>query len=91
METNEMKRKPKLTKVIGIIFLIPPLIGVLAFLLAIFDNNLFTDIEDYVAWSGDADYNWSNSMGGGGGGGYSSMLPVYLGLMALSGAYLIKE
>jgi hypothetical protein len=29
--------------------------------------------------------------GGGGGGGYSSALPLYFGLMAIAGAYLIKE
>lgn len=41
-------------------------------------------------WTGSIDY-FSIMGRGGGGGGYTSALPFYFGLMAMAGAYLIKE
>ena len=42
-------------------------------------------------WTGRIDYFYIGGGRGGGGGGYTSALPFYFGLMAIAGAYLIKN
>ena len=65
---------------IGIFFLIPPVLGVLAFVLQLYGAN--TDFSQMDNLS----YSWTRDGDGG-----MSAAPVYLGLMALAGAYLIKD
>ena len=72
-----------LSYLIGLFLLIPPIIGVLLFLVTL--------LFDSVSVLNDFDYGsfWSGSRGDDG--GWSSPMPIYLGLMAIAGAYLIKE
>ena len=72
---------------IGILFLIPPIIGVIMFIFNLlgtgFDFQYFPD-----AWNCIYDYSkWEHSSYG-----YAATpaIPLYLGLMAIAGAYLIK-
>lgn len=85
--TNQTKKNVKLERVLGIILLIPPVIGVLLFLLNLMDNNI-GDIPKMSNLSG----HWTGDIGFGndGGGGYTSAAPIYLGLMAIAGAFLLK-
>jgi len=72
-------------KVIGYILLSPALISVLLFFAQLFSKDRLLDKLLDSIWTGD----W-NSIGGGAG-GYTSALPFYFGLMAIAGAYLIKD
>jgi hypothetical protein len=77
MEENE--DIPNISTVLGCIFLIPPVIGVVIFILTLFGQSYyFNSFSIGEFWSG-------------GGEGYSSTIPIYLGLMAIAGAYLIKD
>ena len=71
---------------IGILFLIPPILGVINFLLIFID---VLDFEDFPeVWTCIDDYSkWEHSSYG-----YAATpaIPLYLGLMAIAGAYLIK-
>jgi hypothetical protein len=85
METNRQKYNRKdLELVVGCILLIPSLISVLFFFIQFIEPNVFKNFKE-TAWTGD--YGYSSS----GGGGYASALPIYLGLTAIAGAYLIKD
>ena len=66
--------------------LIPPVLGVLAFVLQLF--NADTDFSMMRNLSSDWTTNYGYAQGGGGG---MSAAPIYLGLMAISGVYLIKD
>ena len=78
-----MKEK-KLEFWLGIFFLIPPILGVIAFVLCLFDiDSRFSSLSDLSE-------NWTNDFSSNGGGGMSAA-PIYLGLMAIVGAYLIKN
>jgi hypothetical protein len=80
--------KPNLTKIIGYILLIPSLISVLMFLSQLFiETELFMNLNNTI-WTGKIRVIVSE---GGGGGGHTSALPFYFGLMAIAGAYLIKD
>ena len=82
--------KQDVTKIIGYILLTPSLISVLMFLSQLFkETKLFRNFLSTI-WTGNLDFNWSSG-GGGGGGGYTSALTLYFGLMAIAGAYLIKD
>ncbi len=72
-------------KVIGYILLSPALISVVLFFYDLFIGSLQLFNSLHVDWAGD--YRFS----GGGGAGYTSALPFYFGLMAIAGAYLIKD
>jgi len=82
-----MKKSIKLEKIVGIILLIPPLLGVIFFILTIFGSTGDIPRMNNLggSWSGDFGYAWDA-----GGGGYSSSAPIYLGLMAIAGALLLK-
>lgn len=70
---------------IGILFLIPPIIGVIYFILNLFNADLgFEVFPD--SWNCIYDYRLGDSMA------YAATpaIPIYLGLMAIAGAYLIK-
>lgn len=73
----------------GFILLIPPLLSVFLFLINVYDLNpgSISKLEgiESLTWTGD--YYVDND---GGGAGYQSPIPIYLGLMAIGGAYLIK-
>ena len=85
MEETIIKAK-KIECWIGILFLIPPILGVLAFVLQLFDaDSDFSTMRDLSSnWT--ADYGYDQ-----GGGGGMSAAPIYLGLMALAGVWLIKD
>lgn len=65
--------------IIGVILLIPPILSVIMFLSGIFD------ISD-ASWLRLRDLS-PNFRGG----DYDTPMPVYFGLMAIAGAYLIKD
>ena len=83
MNENNVKGK-KIECIIGILFLIPPILGVLAFVLCLFDCEWhFATMRNLSSeWTFDS---YSESSGG------MSAAPIYLGLMALAGIWLIKD
>ncbi len=83
MEESKNKAK-KIECIIGILFLIPSILGVLSFVLCLFD----CDWE--FATMRNLSPNWTNDYSGNGGGGMSAA-PIYLGLMALAGTWLVKN
>lgn len=83
MEESNIKGK-KIECVIGILFLIPPLLGVFAFVLCLFG------CEWEFAMMRNLSSNWTNDYSLNGGGGMSAA-PIYLGLMALAGTWLVKD
>lgn len=87
--TKEEKAKIKGKKIeccIGFFFLIPPILSVLAFILCLFGN------EGGFARMSNLSSDWTTNYGyDRGGGGGMSAAPIYLALMALVGAYLIKD
>jgi hypothetical protein len=82
MEQNQDKLN--ISTVVGYILLTPPLVGVLLFTYTLFSDSGFFILNSWEDefWSGV----YSKE-----GGGYSSTIPLYLGLMAIAGAYLIKD
>lgn len=87
MDKAVIKAK-KVECIIGLFFLLPPILGVFAFVLQLFDAGTdFLEMRNLSSrWT--TLYDYSHREGGGGGG--MSAAPVYLGLMALAGVYLIK-
>ena len=81
MDTAIVKAK-RIECFIGLFLLLPPILGVIAFVLQIFEAN--TDFsmmrELSSAWTAKYDQ-----------GGGMSAAPIYLGVMALAGVYLIKD
>lgn len=68
---------------IGFGFLIPPILGVIAFVLCLFDyDNEFASMRNLSG-------NWTTNYSSGGGG--MSAAPIYLAMMSFTGAYLIKD
>jgi hypothetical protein len=83
-----------LQQIVGVIFLTPAVISVLLFIYAVaFGNgegsNIYPDLS-YSIWTGYTEIH-GNYSSGVGGGGYTSALPIYCGLMAMAGVYLIKD
>jgi hypothetical protein len=72
----------KKSEIVGYILLSPALISVLLFFISLLtEANTLKGFNYLDEWTG----SYSD------GGGYTSALPIYLGLMAISGAYLVKE
>ena len=74
----------KIECIIGVLFLIVPIIAVFCFLL----NWFGIADEGFVVLrhlSGEWTYHYDS------GGGASSPAPIFIGLMALAGAYLVKD
>ena len=76
-------------QIVGVLFLTPAVISVLLFTYAVATgdgerHNIYPDLRDSI-WTGETDYSE------GGGGGNTSAFPIYCGLMAIAGAYLIKD
>ena len=83
MDKAVIKAK-KVECIIGLFFLLPPVLGVFAFVLQLFEADTdFSMLRDLSS-------NWTNDYSSEGGGGMSAA-PIYLGLMALAGVYLIKD
>ena len=83
MEESKIKAK-KIKCILGILFLIPPILGVIAFVLCLFDCDW-----DFAEMSNLSD-EWTCDFSSDGGGGMSAA-PIYLGLMALAGVWLVKD
>lgn len=85
-QEKAIAKEKKLEFWLGIFFLIPPILGVIAFVLCLFD------FDSYFAKMSNLSSDWTTNYGfeNGGGGGMSAA-PIYLGLMAIVGAYLIKN
>lgn len=81
MEESKIKGK-KIECFIGILFLIPPVLGVIAFILCIFGCEW--EFATFYNLSGE----WTACFDTGGG---MSATPIYLGLMALAGVWLVKD
>ncbi|MGM9820768.1 MAG: hypothetical protein ACI3Z9_08220 [Candidatus Onthomorpha sp.] len=77
-----MIKAKKAECVIGLFLLLPPILGVFAFVLQLFDAD--TDFSSLHNLSSD----WTTHYDEGGG---MSAAPIYLGLMALAGVYLVKD
>ena len=75
----------KIECILGIIFMIPPFIAIFCFLLNWFD---WADNDFVELWYLDGCWDFHSSSEGG---VSSSPAPIYLGLMAIAGAYLIKD
>ena len=87
-ESKAQAKAKKIQCFLGIFFLIPPILGVIAFVF----NLLGSDGE--FARMSNLSYHWVCDYGyasNGGGGGGMSAAPIYLGMMAMVGAYLIKD
>lgn len=72
-----LKKSKRLQAIIGLIFLIPPLLGVIFFIIS--------TVDSYTLHKFELSRNWIARDGG------MSAAPIYLGLMALAGSYLIKD
>ena len=81
MDTAIVKVK-RIECFIGLFLLLPPILGVIAFVLQIFeaDTDFSMMRELSSAWTAKYDQ-----------GGGMSAAPIYLGVMALAGVYLIKD
>lgn len=85
-EEKAIVKAKKIQCVLGIFFLIPPILGVIAFILCLFDSSAdFAEMYD-LSEAQTARYGYDQ-----GGGGGMSAAPIYLGMMAMVGAYLIKD
>ena len=80
---DEIKIEKKIEAILGIFFLIPPVLGVLSFVLCLLGGD-----GDFARMR-NLSYQWVADWNSNGGGGMSAA-PVYLGLMAIVGAYLLK-
>lgn len=79
-----IKKHLSISKIVGYILITPPVISVLAFMIEIFlDKNLLRNVVRRGVWSG--------FIAESGQAGYTTSLPFYFGLMAIAGAYLIKD
>ena len=80
--TDNIIKAKRIECVIGLFLLLPPILGVIAFVLQIFeaDTDFSMMRELSSAWTAKYDQ-----------GGGMSAAPIYLGLMALAGVYLIKN
>ena len=89
--TNEEKaliKGKKIEAIIALFLLIPPILGVISFVLCLFDNDgAFAKMSNLSSdWTGS--YGYSYEVGGG---GFTSAAPIYLGLMAIAGVLLLKD
>lgn len=77
-QEKAITKEKKMEFWLGVFFLIPPILGVIAFVLCLFD------IDSHFSKLSNLSSDWN-------GGGGMSAAPIYLGLMAIVGAYLIKN
>ena len=88
MEDSKIKAK-KIECILGILFLLPSILGVIAFVLCLFGCEWNFATLDNLSGGWTTEYGYSSYEGGGGGG--MSAAPIYLGLMALAGVWLVKD
>lgn len=81
MDKAVIKAK-KVECIIGLFFLLPPVLGVLAFVFQLFGAG--TNFSELSELSAKCTARFDQ-------GGGMSAAPVYLGLMAIAGVYLIKD
>lgn len=76
-QENAIIKEKKFEFWLGLVFLIPPILGVVTFVMYFLglDSNFYG--KPYKAWSR--------------GSGGMSAVPIYLGIMAIVGAYLVKN
>ncbi len=75
---KEILLEKKILAILGVFFLIPPILGVLAFVLQLFDADWeFSKLSNLTC-------NWSAGDG-------MSAAPIYMALMAFAGIWLIKD
>ena len=82
--------------IIGIILLVPVLLGVIAFVICLFkgSNDFYTLDNLSRTWSYSLQPFYTSRMHGASGvaaAGAMSSAPIYLGLMAIAGVWLIKD
>lgn len=82
-EEKALLKGKKYEAIIALFLLIPPILGVISFVLCLFN------CDWHFAKMSDLSSDWTGSYGGGG--GYSSSAPIYLGLMAIAGVLLLKD
>ena len=82
MEDRKTIIEKKIECIIGLFFLIPPIIGVVAFILSLIDPYMDFANLDFLSAE------WTAIVDTGGG---MSAAPIYLAIMAFVGAYLIKD
>ncbi len=87
VEEIALIKAKKIECIIGFIFLVPAFLGIIAFVFCLFgDRGDFSTLRNLSAhWT--ADYGYSDYGGGGG----MSAAPIYLGILSIVGAYLIKD
>jgi hypothetical protein len=89
MDNEQHSNEPvRLERIVGIILLIAPTLSVLLFIINLFFDSpgSIPELENLSSnWTGN--YNYAHESGGG---GFSSTAPIYLGLMAIAGAMLLK-
>jgi hypothetical protein len=96
LKSKTMDKKINVSKVVGYIILTPSIISVVLFIvqLLVADNEILNAFL-FTPWTGEylrhSNSSLSDPGGTEGGGGYTSALPFYFGLMAIAGAYLIKD
>ena len=79
MEDRKITIEKRIECIIGILFLIPPILGAIAFTLQLFNADLdFSDMSDLTD-------HWTQYEAG------MSAAPIYLAIMALAGAYMVKD
>jgi hypothetical protein len=78
----EVQFEFSIERILGFILLIPPLVSVLFFLYSVFDDKH----KDSAVQLDNLNANWS-----GAGEGFTSAAPIYLGLLAIAGAILIRN
>lgn len=88
MGNNEkaLVKAKRIECLVGLFMLIPPFLSVLSFVLCLFGNESSFAKMSYLSSSS----TWTCDYSINGGGGMSAA-PLYLGLMALAGVYLIKD
>lgn len=86
-----MKKGNGIQKVLGYILLFPSVLSVFIFVAQLFNEDSLLQQFKYSIWTGYLDLGFSKFEGQRGGGGFTSALPFYFGLMAIAGAYLIKD
>ena len=84
-QEKAITKEKKMEFWLGVFFLIPPILGVIAFVLCLFD------IDSHFSKLSNLSSDWTTNYGYDNGGGGVSAAPIYLGLMAIVGAYLIKN
>ena len=80
---KEIIKEKKIEAILGLLFCLPAVIGVICFIV-----NLCTDGDTCKLSSLRGQWDWQY---GGESGGATPPIPLYFGLMAIAGAYMLKN